>query len=245
MYQEIKKIIKAIIPRKFLWKYESQFRSIFYLFYKGNRYQCNICKKKLRKFIQINNTDLLCPNCGSISRSRRLWDMLESEFLKEKITVLDFSPSRSRYDILKHNPSITYMSSAYCDNFKSDYKYDITNIDSKNEKFDLIICYHILEHIENDYQAMKELHRILKKDGHCIIQTPFKEGDIDEDPSAKTEEDRLKHFGQEDHVRIYSANGLQERLTNCGFQVTIKEYNAEADNRYGFNDKETVLICKK
>ncbi len=112
-----------------------------------------------------------------------------------------------------------------------------------NNAFDLIICYHILEHIENDSQAMIELQRVLKPNGSCIIQTPFKEGDIYEDFSIKSPDERLKAFGQKDHVRIYSVEGLQQRLKENGFQdVEIKTFPAEG--RYGFME-ETVLICKK
>ncbi|MEJ6793130.1 MAG: hypothetical protein QNK89_10480 [Lacinutrix sp.] len=51
---------------------------------------------------------------------------------------------------------------------------------------------------------MSELLRILKPKGKCYIQTPFKTGDIYEDSDIKTEEQSLLHFGQEDHLRIYS-----------------------------------------
>src|SRR5690606_15351560 len=94
--------------------------------------------------------------------------------------------------------------------FLSDFQYDITDIKVQNDQYHLIICYHVLEHIDNDYQAMNELFRVLKKDGTCIIQTPFKEGDIYEDASIINEHDRLIHFGQKDHVRIYSINGLKD-----------------------------------
>jgi ubiquinone/menaquinone biosynthesis C-methylase UbiE len=127
----------------------------------------------------------------------------------------------------------------------ADRKYDITHIDSPNDSYDLIICYHILEHIENDYQAIRELRRILKPGGFCIIQTPFKEGDIYEDLSVKTDEARLKYFGQKDHVRIYSAAGLKERLSDSGFKAEIKEYKEDINNKFGYNTREFVLICSK
>jgi hypothetical protein len=92
---------------------------------------------------------------------------------------------------------------------------------------------------------MKELYRVLKNKGICIIQTPFQEGEIYENPSIKTEDGRLQHFGQKDHVRIYSAKGLEERLSNCGFQVNIREYKEDFNNKYGFKNKETILICTK
>jgi len=55
-------------------------------------------------------------------------------------------------------------------------QYDITDLDIPDDSFDLIICYHILEHVEEDLKAMQELYRVMKKSGVCIIQTPFKEG---------------------------------------------------------------------
>ncbi|MBK6500196.1 MAG: methyltransferase domain-containing protein [Saprospiraceae bacterium] len=79
----------------------------------------------------------------------------------------------------------------------------------ENDKFDLIICYHILEHIIEDMLAMKELFRVLKPKGKIIIQTPFLGETIYEDYSINTPELRLKHFGQKDHVRIYAAQGLE------------------------------------
>src|SRR5690606_10679009 len=157
--------------------------------------------------------------------------------------VLHFSPSRSVYRLLKKNPDIHYFSTDYEDEFLADYRYDITQIPAENEFFDLIICYHILEHIENDKKAMEELQRVLKPSGICIIQTPFKEGEIYEECSKKTQKERMEAFGQEDHVRIYSVEGLRKRLIESGFQnVEIKTFPKE--ERFGFME-ETVLIAKK
>jgi hypothetical protein len=83
------------------------------------------------------------------------------------------------------------------------------------------------------------------KNGICIVQTPFKDGEIYEDPAVKSWESRLHHFGQKDHVRIYSAKGLEERLSNCGFHVETRDYREEFDNRCGLMIKETILLCTK
>jgi len=245
MYRYLKQLLRKIIPRKLIFKYEPVLRGILYQFYRGNNFHCNICNKGLRKFIEIQNSDKLCPNCGSSSRDRRLWQLLDSEFLKMKIEVLDFSPSRSIYRKFKRTPFVSYTGTDLSGDFISEENYDITNIDIESESQDLIICYHVLEHIENDIQAMKELYRVLRKNGTCIIQTPFKYGEIYEDTSLNTEKERLKHFGQEDHVRIYSVNGLKERLSNCGFKVGVKEFEEEINNEIGFEKEETILISKK
>ncbi len=245
MYNDLKTVLKKILPKKILFRLEPYLRPIYYLFFKGKKFQCNICKKKLRKFISLNNNDSLCPYCGSISRSRRLWDLLNSEFIKANISVLDFSPHRTIYRNLKKNNSISYTGTDLSGDFISDIKLDITNIDAKAETYDLIICYHILEHIEDDVKAMNELNRILKKDGICIIQTPFKEGETYENPLIKTDKERIKHFGQKDHVRIYSVKGLKERLAKCGFKAEILNFEENDNNKFGFKKNETILICTK
>ena len=245
MYQKIKQIIKSLIPANFIHKNELFFRSLHYPFYYGSKYQCNICNKRLRKFIQIKNGTLLCPACGSVPRNRRLWSILKTDFLKKNIKILHFSPSRSLYRKLKKESSIDYTSSDFAGEFFGDKQLDITKIDEQSNSFDLIICYHVLEHIEDDHKAMSELYRVLKKDGHCLIQTPYKNGDIFEDASIKTPQERLKHFGQTDHVRIYSATGLKTRLSNVGFNAEIKEFKEEPYNYNGFKENEIVIIAKK
>ena len=243
MYNLIKSFIKKIIPQSFIFKLEPAMRSIYSVFYTGNKYQCNICNKKLKSFIETSGSQL-CPKCGSLSRDRRLWLLLENEFLKPGINILDFSPSRSIYRKLRQNSSINYTGTDLSGNFLADKNYDLTSIDAPENSFDLIICYHILEHIEDDRKAISELYRILKFNGECLIQTPFKDGDIFENPEITTDEGRLEHFGQEDHVRIYSVNGLKKRLEEAGFEVEIRKFEKDS-NRYDFLEEEVVLVCWK
>lgn len=242
MYQTLKKVALSVVPKRILFENEVFFRSIFAFHLHGKNCECAVCGRGLKKFIPIPDGDRLCPFCGSRSRTRRLYSFLtENNLLHGK--VLDFSPSRSIYRNLKKNKNITYFSTDYEDEFIAEYHYDITKIPLENNYFDLIICYHILEHIEDDTKAMKELQRVLKPKGVCLIQTPFKEGDIYEDYTKKSPKDRLQAFGQEDHVRIYSVAGLQQRLKESGFE-NIKIKTFPANERYGFME-ENVLIAEK
>ncbi len=245
IYEKIKNIISCVIPRKAIIKNEMIVRFFYYQFYRGKRFQCNFCNKKLRRFISLKSGDKLCPFCGSSSRNRRLWNILKSEFLRNDIRILHFSPSRSLKRFLSKDPSLNYITSDFLGEFDADKHYNITDISESDNSFDLIICYHILEHIKDDRAAMKELYRVLKKGGSCIIQTPFKDGEIYEDDKIKTAEDRLKYFGQEDHLRIYSVDGLRERLTLSGFDVRVNKFNEEKDNFNGLSEEESVLIAKK
>lgn len=214
LYASAKNFIRKILPQKFLFENEMLFRKALYPFYKGDTCECNICGAHLKHFEVLANGNLLCPVCGSLPRSRRLYHLLNDEFLQSGYSVLDFSPSRALYRKLKKRKDIQYFSTDYENEFLADYHFDITKIDCADERFDLILCYHILEHIENDSAAMGELYRVLKKNGTALIQTPFKEGEIYEDFSVRTPEERTQHFGQRDHVRIYSVNGLKADCSN-------------------------------
>ncbi len=243
MYSRVKRFVLKIVPRRVLFRYEYRLRYFNYLGHIGNKVQCNICNKKLSRFIRVGD-DLLCPRCGSIPRARKLWKVLSDEFLKDNLRILDFSPSRSIYRKMKQQ-NVMYVSSDLSGDFNADKAYDITNIAVKDASFDLIICYHVLEHVLEDVQAMKELWRTLDENGYCIVQTPFKTGKIYEDRSIVLPEEREKHFGQNDHVRIYSVNGLKQRLENVGFKVEVRTFIESKGNRNGFDANETILICFK
>ena len=245
MYNSIKQLIRRLIPRQTLYRLEPTFRAILSLFYLGNKVECNLCNGHFRKFVVLEDEDELCPKCGSLPRTRRLWELLSTRYLKDGVSILDFSPSRSLYRVMNDQTNIHYAGTDISGDFLSDFHFDITNIDAPDANWDVIICYHILEHIDNDLVAMQELHRVLKNGGVCLIQTPFKSGDTYENPSVISESERLIHFGQEDHVRIYSVAGLQERLQKVGFKVDVLSFPDVEKSRLGYNTNETVLICTK
>lgn len=214
------------------------------LLFRGNSFRCNICDSDLKGFI-ANETDLICPNCGSLPRTRRLWQLIDNEVADQEVKLLDFSPSRGLYRLLKNHPKINYLSSDLSDDFIADRAYDLTNVPEPDNSYDLILCYHVLEHIVEDQKAMSELFRITKKGGKCFIQTPFKTGETYEDFSIVNPADRLKAFGQEDHVRIYSSAELKNRLEKAGFEVNLITFHEENENRFGLKQKEEVLLCTK
>jgi len=243
MYEQLKKIVKSIVPKSMIRKNERLLRSAVALSYIGSSYECNICNFQMSKFITLENGNKLCPKCGSLPRTRRLWSLIEKEI--EGKEILHFSPSKSMTTRIKKANVKKYVTTDYEDEFEADEKYDIQEIDLPNSSFDIILCYHVLEHIPDDRKAMGELYRILRPDGICYLQTPFKDGEIYEDDNITTPEKRLEHFGQDDHLRVYSPIGLKLRLEKVGFEVEIVNYKTELDNRMGLNQEETILKAKK
>ncbi len=244
MYLFLKKIVKKIVPQRLVFKIEPFLRKTYSLFFRGNKYHCPICEGFFDRFIQLQNGELLCARCGSLPRDRRLFDLLKKENLLNG-KLLDFSPSRPLYRKFKKSTGIEYFSSDFANEFISDLQFDITAIKMPDNFFDLIICYHILEHIEDDKKAMAELFRVLKPGGTMLLQSPFQEGDIFEDPAITTAEERLKNFGQEDHVRVYSVEGITGRLRQKCFLVEVLQFTEQLFNHSGFSEKEIVVTCKK
>lgn len=245
MYEKLKKVFKSIVSEKFIFKNELVFRKIYANLYSGKTFECNICSRKLSRFALNSRNEKLCPNCGSLERDRKLWQLIETTYLKPEISILDFSPSRCLARKFKKIKDINYLSTDFCGNFIADHKFDITNLNLQDNSVDLICCYHILEHIKDDTLAMSELFRVLKNGGTALIQTPFKEGETYENEAVVTKEDRLLHFGQEDHVRIYSENDLARRLRKVGFEVVIRHFNYLSNNLNGFSENEIIIIAKK
>jgi SAM-dependent methyltransferase len=218
-------------------------RKYYAILKKGSNHECVICDFKASDWVHLPNHDLLCPNCGSLARDRRLWKLVKENYIKNDIQILDFSPSRPLFRKWKKEKNIKHIASDLSGNFIADVAYDITEITEQDNQFDLIICYHILEHVMDDVKAMKELHRVLKPNGTALIQTPFKEGEIYEDYTITSEAERLTHFGQKDHVRVYSVEGLKKRLESVGFEVIV---NRLENNKYlGFSANEIVFIATK
>jgi predicted SAM-dependent methyltransferase len=54
-----------------------------------------------------------------------------------------------------------------------DYNYDIHDLKFEDEKFDVVVCNAILEHVENPARAIGELHRVLRKGGVIWVEVPF------------------------------------------------------------------------
>lgn len=119
----------------------------------------------------------------------------------------------------------------------------------------MTICSHVLEHIDHDIRAMQEIHRILKPGGVALIQVPMwysEKHKTYENPEITEPHDRIIHFGQFDHVRIYGLYVI-DRLRDAGFKVETIDLNQlmekEKSKKFGLKNHEGVrdltFICTK
>jgi SAM-dependent methyltransferase len=222
---------------------------------KGDRYTDPIDGKSFRKFLPygygVQRPNVLSPSTLSLERHRLLWLYLknETEFFTAPLKVLHMAPEQCFLDIFKSLENLDYTTA---DLFSPivDVKADILDLPFEDNSFDFIFCNHVLEHIEDDSKAMSELHRVMKTGGTGIFQIPqdLSRESTYEDFTITKAEDRAKHFGQYDHVRVYGKDYF-ERLRKVGFEVEelayAKTLDAESQDRYRLNPEEILPVCRK
>ena len=185
---------------------------------------CPLCENIVEKFNSfglIPREDASCPICHSLERHRLLWLYIKNkQNLLSDFTgkMLHVTPERIFSKLFKEKLKENYLS-ADLYNTNAMVQMDITNINYSDETFDYIYCSHVLEHVLDDRKAMKEFHRVLKKDGWAILLVPIADQEITyEDSSIVEPEEREKAFGQKDHVRVYGRDYF-DRLKKSGFSV--------------------------
>ena len=235
----------------YLQKISFIFKKFYY--FGSNRY-CPVCNKYFRKFGNFGikrRNDALCFNCRSLERTRLIYLYLKDKidiFSSNSKNMLHIAPEKSLENKFKSHFGDLYLS-ADLDSSKAMTKMDIQDIKYKDGTFDIIFCSHVLEHVPNDIVAMKEFYRVLKDDGYAIIQVPIKSKNTTyEDPSITDPEERLLHFGQEDHVRIYGPDFI-DRLISVGFKVEIVEATDflvdEEIEKMGIRNSGSIFYCTK
>ncbi|GLQ96684.1 hypothetical protein GCM10007863_11040 [Dyella mobilis] len=104
-------------------------------------------------------------------------------------------------------------------------RIDILNTGFESASFDLLIANHVLEHVDDDMQALSEIYRVLRPGGYAILQTPFssKLQRTWQDDGIQGEMARLMAYGQEDHVRLYGKD-IFERFSASGLSSMVRSH---------------------
>jgi SAM-dependent methyltransferase len=245
------------IPRPILITLSLWFSKIAPLIYKGTKYTDPISGKSYRKFLpygysgKAKRKNVLCPGSLSLERHRLLWLYLQNktDFFTKNYKMLHIAPEQCFYKLFKAMKNLTYTTGDYNSPI-ADVHFDLHKAPFEDNSFDVIFCNHVLEHVEDDAQCMRELYRIMKPGGWGIFQVPL---DVTrektyEDKSITSEADREIHFWQKDHVRLFGLD-YKDRLSAAGFNVTVDDYvnqlsPAEVD-KFRLPAGEMLYVCRK
>jgi SAM-dependent methyltransferase len=235
--------------------------------HQGDKYICPFCNYKSKDFYSIGDDFKVniekqivgagrrnagCFNCGSTDRERLIYLYLRdvvSLFNQKELSILHLAPEKNlSQTILEHD----FKEYVCGDLFTEGYSYpehvlnmNVLNIPYSENHFDLVICNHLLEHVENDSKAMSQILRVLKPGGKAILQVPISKTleHTFEDFTIKTNTQREQLFGQFNHVRIYGQDYVK-RLENVGFKVERVNIS-EKYQQNGVNLEEAIFIGLK
>ncbi len=227
------KFILNSFPRPLMQRVAGWVVPIMGLFYIGEGKKCPICGCTRRKFLPYGYTqqreNALCPSCLALERHRLLWLYLsrETQIERQRPTLLHIAPEVSlmqKFKKIYKGFNKRYIT-ADLESPLSHLHFDVQQIPLHDNYADVIICNHLLEHVEDDGKAMRELHRVLKKGGWGILLSPveYDRAVTFEDDTITDPRERAKVFGQYDHRRIYGTD-YAERLEAAGFKVEQIDY---------------------
>jgi phosphoglycolate phosphatase len=165
--------------------------------------------------------------CNSLERTRALWLHIEKLGVRKGWRVLHLAPERGVYD--RFSQILAPEDYVVADFDPTGYPFakncvqiDLTRMEGwPSDHFDLIVHSHVIEHIPATLAyPIFHLHRMLKPAGTHLCVIPFIPGIYDECYGAIGAKERLRRFGQNDHVRKLGSDDVGAHL---GSILTLPE----------------------
>jgi len=190
--------------------------------------ECNVCGWSGRHLASDDwHPHSVCWKCRSQVRHRLMIesltriDGLTYKDLIDGKRILHFSPEVQTTGLIKPRAK-TYCTADFMRD-DVDEKLDLTNMPSiADGSVDLLIAADVLEHVPDHIQGMREIYRVLAPGGWAMLTVP-QQDNLEKtwgDPNVTDPEERLRTFGQRDHVRIFG-NDMKQLLESVGFKVRV------------------------
>jgi hypothetical protein len=199
-------------------------RSAGLIFFRGDHVECPCCGNTFRQFQSFRGPNRICWSCGSLERHRTVALFFDQnpQLLEPGMRMLHVAPEPALAARFALVPGITYIGGDFGQVFAPTH-VDITNLEFPDCSLDAVVCNHVLEHVPDDRKAMREIGRVLKDNGWAMLLVPLSDNpNTDEDSSVTASAERLRRFGQRDHVRCYGRDYF-DRLRAEGLHVSVTD----------------------
>ena len=248
-------IATRIIPRHYLQHVSHFFLRIFSLFLRGNKFEDPINGKTYRKLLPYGRLkpreNAIAPDSLSLERHRLMWLFLKNKtnFFTDNLKFLHIAPEYCFIKIFKGMKNLDYLTADLISPW-ADVKMDVHDIPFEENTFDVVICNHVLEHVDDADKVMKEFYRVMKPGGWGIFQVPidYNNSVTIEDRSVTDPRERERLYWQSDHLRLFGRD-YGDKLTAAGFKVTESNFINEIDpklvERYALDKNEIVYYSQK
>lgn len=174
----------------------------------------------------------------------KLWPIIA------KSNVLHFAPELQLQRRIEELCPRSYIKADLRPSSPDIQSIDVTEMPFPDKFFDLVICNHVLEHVQNDTEALSEIFRVIKPGGLAILQTPYSSllKNSFSDPAICTDELRNHFYGKEDHIRVFGYD-LFLKIEQAGFELQVKSHKEVISyidsSIYGINPNEDLILVNK
>ncbi len=214
----------------------------------SRRITCPLCGNN-GQFLPFGSPPRLnaqCFSCGSLERHRQITLLLQRrpDLIGVQSRVLHFAPEAHLGKFL-NDRCANYETADISTARNPTHIINIEKIALEDQRFDLILCSHVLEHVD-DRKALSELYRILKPGGILLVMVPLIEAWAQsyENPDITSPEERTLHFGQNDHVRFFGRD-IRDRIRAAGFGLEEDTAGPEDFLEWGLQRGETIFLCHR
>lgn len=248
------------------------YRKLLCVILSGGDYYCPFCNQGFKRFLPYGQkssflaknkivgagyrSNCTCPKCLSNDRARLVFLFLKerTNIFLEKVDVLHIAPEKQVMEKLRTCGNINYISGDKDLTHVRKYnelpgiiELDVCNLGFSENRFDFVICNHVIDEIRDDMRALTELFRVVKPGGTAILQVPY--STVSPNTIENKDDNASFVFGR--YVRVYSKENYIDRMKEAGFLV--QTFNFLDDNKYGhafvnrhaLNPEEGIFVASK
>ncbi len=167
-------------------RFEDFFNDDFYVSLKNYLYNYRLRRQAVRKWVPFKEEGLTLEVGSGLS------PMLEGD---DRVVYSDLSFS-ALLSLKRMQQRGLYIEA------------DAVSLPFKNDLFSAVVCSEVLEHLPDDLAALKEIARVMARDGALILTFPH----------------RRFYFANDDrfveHYRRYEINEIEEKLKGAGLEIS-------------------------